>query len=272
MKKSTANKQSRPNRTRIIAVVNQKGGVGKTTTVLNVGAGLAQLGKKVLLIDMDPQANLSENLGLLDADKSIYDVIKEYNPISPFDAITSINENLDIIPSNIDLAAAEVELRNAIGGEFLLKEALKEVVPKYDYIIIDCPPSLGITVYNALTFCEEVYVPVQLEFYAMRGMNALYSAIANTKKRLNPNLSFSGVIATFLGNRRINKEALETLKSQFHDQLFKTVIRDTTTIKEAAANQMDVHSYKGGNSIGSQDYMEICKEILRRHGDEQTSA
>jgi len=247
----------------IIALINQKGGVGKTTSTVNIGAGLAKLNKKVLLIDLDPQAHLTYSLGIPahELDKSIYELIK--GEVTWKEILIERNE-LKIIPSSLSLSGAEVELSGIAGKEFLLKKALKK--PKgFDYILIDSPPSLGLLTLNALTTAQEVYIPLQVEFLALQGLSKLLETIDIVKKRLNKNLEITGIIATrFDGRKNLNKEVVEKIKDYFGNKLFKILIRDNISVAEAPSFGKTIFEYKP-NSHGANDYLNLSREILKRN-------
>lgn len=173
---------------KIIAIANHKGGVGKTTSVVNIGARLANIGKKVLLIDLDPQASLSQSLGITDPETTIYDSIRGEHPLQPL----NIYENLELVPSTLDLSGAEIELSSQMGREYILKELIQDIKTDYDYIFIDSPPSLGLLTVNALTSADEVYIPLQAQFLAMRGLTKLSEVIAKIQKSLNKKLVIGG--------------------------------------------------------------------------------
>jgi len=247
----------------IIALINQKGGVGKTTSTVNIGAGLTKLNKKVLLIDLDPQAHLTYSLGIPahELDKSIYELIK--GEVAWGEILIERNE-LKIIPSSLGLSGAEVEFSKIAGREFLLKETLREL-KGFDYVLIDSPPSLGLLTLNALTTAQEVYIPLQVEFLALQGLSKLLETIEIVKKRLNKNLEITGIIATrFDGRKNLNKEVVEKIKDYFGDKLFKTFIRDNISLAEAPSFGKTIFEYKP-KSHGAKDYLNLSKEILRRN-------
>lgn len=250
---------------RIIALVNQKGGVGKTTCVANIGAGLALLGRKVLLVDLDPQSNLSEGLGVdvSEIDSSIYDVLIAGHSIK--DIIIHIKDNLDLLPSCIDLAGAEAELISMQGREFRLKEALSHV-EEYDYIIIDAPPSLGQLTLNTMYAAHEIFIPIQTEYYALKGVAKLLSTVAEVQKWGNRTLSITGVIGTcYDGRKNLNKEVVGQFIEQFPSQVFKTLIRDSVALAEAPAAGADIYAYDS-TSRGAKDYTALCSEIIAMEG------
>ncbi len=246
-----------------IAFTNQKGGVGKTTSVINIGAGLALKGKSVLLIDMDPQAHLTLSLGLKahELENTIYEALK--GSITVNDAIIHVS-HMDLLPASINLAAAEVELGGQPGREYLLKQALKKLKKEYDFLLIDCPPSLGIYTLNALTAADEVYIPLQTEFLALHGTGQLIQVVEIVKERLNSDLVIAGVIGTMHGTgQRLDREIIEMVGSHFGDKLFNTLIRRNVSLAEAPSYGKDIFSYKA-DSPGASDYADLVSEILSK--------
>ncbi len=248
-----------------IAFINQKGGVGKTTSVINIGAGLIRLKKKVLVIDFDPQAQLTYSLGIQshELEQDIYDLLK--GKASVEDILIETNK-LKVIPATLELSGAEMELSGITGREYLLKEALENITD-FDYILIDCPPSLGFLTLNALTTAHEIYIPMQTEFLALQGMSQLLRTIDIVKKRLNNNLEITGIIATRYDKRKnLNKEVIDKINEYFREKLFKTFIRDNIALAEAPSFGLTIFEYKP-RSYGAQDYLNLCKEIIRRSYD-----
>jgi chromosome partitioning protein len=248
---------------KVLALVNQKGGVGKTTSTKNIGAGLATLGYAVLLIDLDPQANLTYSLGIQahELDKTVYELLKE--EVKAKDVVIEKN-GLYIIPSSINLSGAEMELSGQAGRELLLKEAIEDITKDYDYILLDCPPSFGLLTLNALTTAKEVYVPLQTEFLALQGMTKLIETVNIIKKRLNTGLDITGIIGTRYDNRKnLNREVIEKIKGYFGNKLFNTMIRDNVALAEAPSFGQHIFSYKK-DSYGAEDYLNLCKEIIKR--------
>lgn len=244
----------------VISLLNHKGGVGKTTSSINIGAGLAELGKKVLLIDLDPQANLTLSLGMPRHAQSIYEAIRGESPLVPYPA----KENMDIVISTLDLSGAEMELINEAGREYLLRELLEPIRDIYDYIIIDCPPSLALLTLNALAASDTVYIPLQTEFLAMQGLAKIKQVIDKVKFRLNKNLYIGGVIATMYDARKVlNRDVVETIKKYFGEIVFKTMIRDNVALAEAPSQRKDIFSYSP-SSPGAEDYLNLCREIIER--------
>lgn len=245
-----------------IALVNQKGGVGKTCTSLNLGVGLHKLGKKVLLIDLDPQANLTTSLGVHqhELDKTIYDCLK--GEIDPKNAIVEV-EGISLLPSSLTLSGADFELTREPGSEALLKASLSNV-KGFDYVLVDCPPSLGILTINALCYVKEIYVPLQVQFLALQGLAQLIKTVEKVKSRLNSTLEITGVIATQYDNRkRLNKEVVEEIRKHFGKKLFNTLIRDNISLAEAPSAGQSIFKYKA-KSNGAEDYLSLSKEVIKR--------
>ncbi len=245
---------------KIISLLNHKGGVGKTTSAINIGAGLVELGKKVLLIDLDPQANLTLSLGIPRQPNTIYEALRGESELEPF----TVRENLDVVMSTLDLSGAEMELINEAGREYILKELFEPIKDDYDFIIIDCPPSLGLLTLNALGASDYVYIPLQTQFLALQGLAKIKQVVDKVKFRLNKNLEIGGVIATMYDARKIlNRDVVETIKKYFGEKVFDTLIRDNVSLAEAPSQRQDIFQYSR-SSIGATDYMNLCKEILTR--------
>lgn len=246
-----------------IAFTNQKGGVGKTTSTINVGAGLSLQGKKVLLVDLDPQANLTYSLRMNSQriEKSIYDVLK--GTARPEEALISHN-GFDILPSSVDLSAAEMEFVNEPARETLLKHSLKKL-EGYDYVLVDCPPNLGLLTLNALTAVSEVYIVLQSEYLALHGLSKLMDVIRVVQERLNPDIEISGIICTLFDNRKnLNREVVGHIKDYFGNKVFRTLIRDNVALAEAPSYHKTIFEYEP-ESFGAQDYMALAKEIKNGH-------
>ena len=244
----------------IISLLNHKGGVGKTTSAINIGAGLAELGKKVLLIDLDPQANLTLSLGIPRHPVTIYESLRGESPLVPY----KIKDNLDVVISTLDLSGAEMELINEAGREFLLKELFDPVRDNYDYIIIDCPPSLGLLTLNSLAASDLIYIPLQTEFLAMQGLAKIKQVIQKVKLRLNKKLAIGGVIATMYDGRKVlNRDVVATINKYFGELVFRTMIRSNVALAEAPAQRKDIFAYSP-NSAGAEDYLNLCREIIER--------
>lgn len=247
---------------KIISLLNHKGGVGKTTSAINIGAGLVELGKKVLLIDLDPQANLTLSLGIPRQKYTIYESLRGESELIP----VNYKEGMDVVISTLDLSGAEMELINEAGREFILRELFDAVVDDYDFIIIDCPPSLGLLTLNALTSSHYVYIPLQTEFLAMQGLAKIKQVIDKVRFRLNKKLEIGGVIATMYDSRKIlNRDVVDTIRKFFGEKVFDTLIRDNVALAEAPAQRKDIFAYNK-SSPGAKDYLSLSKEILVRTG------
>lgn len=248
---------------RIIAIINQKGGSGKTTTTVNLGAFIACLNKRVLLIDLDPQANTTIHLGLRphEIKTSLYDVILDNIPFRDVILKTEI-ENLHISPANLDLSGIEIELAGIVGREMVLKDAIKQIKKKYNYTLIDCPPSLSLLTVNALTAANEIIIPVQTEFFALEGMGKLFNTVDIVKKRLNRNLKITGILPTlFDGRTNLSREVIEKIKEHFGNKVYRTCIRKNIKLAEASSHGMPIFLYDPRSS-GAEDYKLLCKEVL----------
>lgn len=248
---------------KIIAVVNQKGGVGKTTTAVNVSAILAKKGKKVLLIDEDPQGNATSGLGIdKNTEKSIYDVIINDTDINEVIVQSSI-KNLYVCPSNIDLAGAEVELVSMMSRELKLKEKVEKIENDYNYIIIDCPPSLGLLTINAFTTANSLLIPIQCEYYALEGVGQLINTINLVKKQLNKNLYIEGVVLTMNDARtNLSNQVIKEVKTYFKDNVYKTIIPRNVKLSEAPSYGMPISVY-APKSKGARCYEKLTNEIIK---------
>lgn len=244
----------------VISLLNHKGGVGKTTSTINIGAGLAKLGKRVLLLDLDPQANLTLSLGVGRQKVSIYESLRGESELMP----VTVKENFDIIPATLDLSGAEMELINEAGREYILKELFEPLQMEYDYIIIDCPPSLGLLTLNALTSSDFVIIPLQTEFLALQGLTKIKQVVDKVRFRLNKQLTILGVVATMYDNRKVlNRDVVDTIRKYFGEKVFNTMIRDNVSLAEAPASRQDIFEYSG-RSNGADDYLALCKEMVER--------
>ena len=250
---------------KIISLANQKGGVGKTTTSINLAAALAKLGKRVLLVDADPQANTSSGLGIniQELDNTVYECL--INGIDPNTAILPTNvENLYMIPSHIDLVGAEIEMLDKDNRENLMKQILLPLKNQYDYILIDCSPSLGLITVNALTASDSVIIPVQCEFFALEGIAKLLNTIKIIKSKLNPSLKIEGFLLTMFDNRlRLSNQVYEEVKRHFGDLVFNTVISRNVRLSEAPSHGLSVLDYDP-HSKGAQNYVSLAKEVIKR--------
>jgi chromosome partitioning protein len=248
---------------KIISIANQKGGVGKTTTSVNLGAGLACLGKKVLLIDIDAQGNATTGVGIekSDLDRCVYNVLVEDAEIREVIKPTAI-EGLYVIPATIQLAGAEIELVPTISREVRLKRALQPIQDEYDYIIIDCPPSLGLLTLNALTASNSVIIPVQCEYYALEGLSQLLNTVRLVQKHLNKNLSIQGVLLTMLDARtNLGLQVIDEVKKYFRDKVYRSIIPRNVRLSEAPSHGKPIMLYDA-KSKGSEVYLDLAKEVI----------
>ncbi|MGM0881497.1 MAG: ParA family protein [Bacillota bacterium] len=248
---------------KIIAIANQKGGVGKTTTSVNLAACLASLGKKVLLVDIDPQGNTTSGLGINKGDVSncIYDVL--INEVHPKDAMLDTNvSGLKIIPATIQLAGAEIELVPTISRELRLKKSLHLVKDQFDYILIDCPPSLGILTINSLTAADSVLIPIQCEYYALEGLSQLLNTVRLVQKHLNTSLQIEGVLLTMLDARtNLGIQVIEEVKKYFQQKVYQTIIPRNVRLSEAPSHGQAIITYDP-RSKGAEVYLELAKEVI----------
>lgn len=248
---------------RIIAIANQKGGVGKTTTAINLSACLAEKGQKVLAIDMDPQGNMSSGLGLdkNSVEKTIYDLIigeSEVEEVLQKNAL----ENLDILPANVDLSAAEIELIGIDEKEYIVKKAIEKIKDAYDYVIIDCPPSLSMLTINAMTTADSVLVPIQCEYYALEGLSQLIHTINLVKERLNPDLDMEGVVFTMYDSRtNLSMQVVENVKQNLSQRVYNTLIPRNIRLAEAPSYGMPINMYDA-KSAGAEAYMQLAEEVI----------
>ena len=253
---------------KIISIFNQKGGVGKTTTNINLCAYIAEMGKKVLTADIDPQGNTTSGLGIdkNSLENSMYDVIMGLNPEEVI--IRTSVENLDIIPSSMELAGAEIELTAKMNRESILKEAIAPLKEKYDYIFIDCPPSLGLLTINSLTASDSVIIPIQCEFYALEGVGQLMNTIQLVKKNLNNNLDIQGVVMSmFDGRTNLSIEVVEEVKKYFKGKVYTSIIPRNIKLAEAPSYGLPIMSYDK-NCRGAEAYAELAKEFIMLEEDD----
>ena len=249
---------------RTIAIANQKGGVGKTTSSVNLSACLAYLGKKVLLIDIDPQGNATSGVGVNkgDVDQCIYEVLIDDVDVKSTIMETKV-ENLHVVPATISLAGAEIELVSTISREARLKNALAEVKDMYDYIIIDCPPSLGLLTLNSLTASDAIIIPVQCEYYALEGLSQLLSTIRLVQKHLNHDLMIDGVLLTMLDARtNLGMQVIEEVKKYFQDKVYRTIIPRNVRLSEAPSHGEPIIIYDA-KSKGAEMYLELAREVIK---------
>ena len=247
---------------KIIAVSNQKGGVGKTTTAVNLSACLAEAGKRVLLVDCDPQGNASSGLGKPGAEgKSIYQVL--IDELDPAQAIVeSCCPGLFLLPASIELAGAEIELVGLPGRESMLKKALAGVSQGYDYVLIDCPPSLGLLTLNAMTAAHSVLVPIQCEYYALEGVGQLMNTLNLVRRRMNPGLQVEGVLLTMLdGRTNLGIQVVQEVKKYFKDRVFSTIVPRNVRLGEAPSHGLPIHLYDPRSS-GAEAYMDLAVELV----------
>ncbi len=251
---------------RVVSMCNQKGGVGKTTTTINLGASLVEYGRKVLLVDFDPQGSLSVGLGLNphEMDLTVYNLLMQ-NDVSIKDVVVPTGvPGMDLLPSNIDLAAAEVQLVHEVGREQTLQRALAEAMDEYDVILIDCQPSLGLLTVNALTASAGVIVPLECEYFALRGVALLKTTIDKVRERLNPDLEIDGILGTMFDGRTLHsREVMQRLVEAWGDTVFHTVIRRTVKFSDSTVAGEPITTYASA-SAGAESYRQLAKEVLAR--------
>ena len=250
---------------RIIAVANQKGGVGKTTTTINLSSCLAEIGKRVLTIDTDPQGNTTSGLGVEkdELENTVYELMLDECTIRECIVKTEV-ENLDLIPSNVNLAGAEIELMGINDKEYILRNAVDYIKDDYDYIVIDCPPSLNMLTINAMTTASSVLVPIQCEYYALEGLSQLIHTIHLVQERLNSELIMEGVVFTMYDARtNLSLQVVENVKNNLNTTIYKTIIPRSVRLAEAPSHGMPINKYDS-KSTGAESYRKLAKEVINR--------
>lgn len=244
-----------------IAIANHKGGVGKTTSVASLGAALAIRGKRVLLIDLDAQQNLSFTLAHIEEpEKSIYDSLVKNEPLP----VINVSERLDLVPASLELARAEIDMATKIARESILSTLLEDVAENYDYVLMDCPPALGIITTNALVAADELYIPLTAEALPLKGLTMLEEVVKEVQKRVNPHLQLGGVFFTRFNNRRLNKDVVESIRGRYGDKVFNTKIRENISLAEMPLSGQSIFKYDP-HCNGAIDYRNLAEEIDKRH-------
>jgi chromosome partitioning protein len=242
----------------VISIVNHKGGVGKTTSALNIGDGLNRLGYKVLLIDLDAQGNLTQGMGIADINNTIYTALRGITALID----VKVKDGLHIIPSNIDLSGAEAELYIEHNREYKLKELIAPIRAKYDYIIIDCPPSLGLLTINSLVASDKVLIPLQAQYLALQGLRELLKIVDKIRQRLNKRLKVMGIFITQFNKRKVlNRDVANYMREHFKELILDTMIRENIALAESPAHGLSIFDYEP-TSNGAEDYINLCKEML----------
>lgn len=243
----------------IISILNHKGGTGKTTSTLNIGRALNILGYKILLVDLDPQANLSQSLGVETETQTITEVFSQSLDKLP---VKEISTFFHLVPASLELSAVEPSLYSNIKSYLLLKKKLEPIQNDYDFVLIDCPPSLGILTQNALIASSKVLITVQAQYLALKGLETVYSLIASIKENLNHSISVLGLVVTQVNHTKLSREIIQSLKESFQNKVFETPIRQNVALAEASLNRKDIFTYSP-ESYGAVDYMNLAKEILQ---------
>ena len=254
---------------RVIAIANQKGGVGKTTTAINLSACLADLGKKVMALELDPQGNMTSGLGVDkdEIERSVYDLIIGNAGIEEC-ICKNVLDNLDVLPSNIDLSAAEIEMIGVENKEFILKNEMEKIKDDYDFVIIDCPPALSMLTINAMTTADSVLVPIQCEYYALEGLTQLIHTIELVQERLNSSLQIEGVVFTMYDARtNLSLQVVENVKDNLNQNIYKTIIPRNIRLAEAPSYGMPINMYDP-KSAGAESYMQLADEVIHK-GEEE---
>ena len=250
---------------RVIAIANQKGGVGKTTTAINLSACLAEKGQKVLAVDMDPQGNMTSGLGVdkNNVENTVYDLIIGESSINEV-IVRDVLENLDITPTSIDLSGAEIELLDVDEKEYIIRNAIANIKEDYDYIVIDCPPSLSMLTINAMTTADSVLVPIQCEYYALEGLSQLIHTVELVRDRLNPQLTIEGVVFTMYDARtNLSLQVVENVKDNLDQTIYKTIIPRNIRLAEAPSYGMPINKYDP-KSAGADSYMRLADEVMEK--------
>lgn len=246
---------------KVIAIANHKGGVGKTTSVASLGDALALMGKKVLLTDLDAQQNLSYSLsGNEDPEISVYDALVRDQELP----VIHVRKNVDLVPASLELARAEIDMATMIAREGILKSLLDDKLTKYNFVIIDCPPSLGIVTTNALVAADEIFIPLTAEALPMKGLAMLEDVVYEIKRRVNPKLEIGGVFFTRFNNRKLNKEVVSLIENRYGNKVFSTKIRENISLAEMPMSGDSIFSYDP-KSNGAIDYMSLAKEVIKRY-------